>query len=197
MKRFSLKKALVGISISISAYMPVSAQEFYLDWAGDSAEVHYSPSNTYDSSLPWGGNIYWNSDGDLLTSLYIATPLERSGFTEWLFSVRLSLFYLSLDNLNASTAGVSVGFNAGYKFLTSIPTSLVFSAALSPDIFNTGQDIDRVNQFGAHLQAELSPYLRGYLGYRVYTANLNQTNFPDKDKATLDDSLFLGFSLLF
>ena len=195
-KRFVAKISLT-LALCLSS-APGFAQEFYLDWAGDSAKINYSPSNTYDASLPWGTDVYWNRDADLLTGLYIATPLEGSGFTEWLFSVKLSLFYLSLDTYNASTLGVSVGFNAGYKFLTTMPTSIILSATLSPDVFNTRNEIDSVSQFSARLQADLSPYLRGYLGYRVYTANLNKGHFPNRDdKVNFEDSLFLGFGLLF
>ena len=196
MKSFIMKMRQSLLAFCLVA-VPGFAQEFYVDWAGDSARLDYSPSNAYQAGLPWGVDVYWNSDRDLLSGLYLATPFEGSGFTAWLFSAEVALFYLSLDDADASTAGVSVSFSAGYKFLTPMPTSLIFTAEVSPDILNTGSDIEQLNQFSGRLQTELSPYLRGYLGYRLYSVDFDQVRFKHKDNFDFEDSFFLGFSLLF
>ena len=177
--------------------MPLAAQEFYLDMSRDSARIGYSPKSVYETSFPWGLGVYWNDDHDVLASAYVETPLDSNSFTQWIFSAKLALFYLNLDRPDASTAGISAGVSAGYKFLTSFPLSLVFTAETSPDLLNTGGDISRLDQLSGRLQADLSPYLRAHLGYRFYSAHLDEILFNHKDSLDFEEKVFFGFTLVF
>ena len=178
--------------------VPATAQEFYLDIGNDSAQINYSPRSAYETSLPWGVSLFWNNDNDKLAKAYIATPLEGNGFTAWLFSASLGLFYLDLNQADAGTTGILAGFHAGYRFLTSTPLSIIFTAEVSPDLLNTGDDITTMNQFTGRLQADLSPYVHAHLGYRFYSVTFDdEVRFKNKDSLDFEEGVFLGFTLTF
>lgn len=189
-----------------------NAAVFGLELGKNTAEFTGFGGDIYNTEFDMGMTAFYNDSKDYMLTWDFTTPLEGSADNPWLFSLGIRLFGLLSERQQVEltpetkglreseakqqfTFGAMANIEGGYRFLTTVPMTVLGGVGYSPNQINDGvvETMSTLN-FGAEFLLSPSAILQvGYKRYRIsYAKNKYHLGKTYKD---IDDSLFVGVKL--
>jgi len=195
-----LRKALITIAALLPASSVLSAG-LDLKLSNETAEITFL---TQSSTFGYGGadigiGLFVNENDDFLVNGSIVVSGSGTGDVRALhFGVGGKAYAgqidLSSTNPNASDpsgGAIAIGGNVRYVFPSNTPIAILVEGFWAPSV-TSFSDFDRLAEYRAALELEVTPSARAYVGYRKLEVELD-TGL----KVDLDDNAHIGVRFAF
>ena len=195
-----LRKALITIAALLPASSVLSAG-LDLKLSNETAEVTFL---TQSATFGYGGadigiGLFINENDDFLVNGSIIVSGSGTGDVRALhFGVGGKIYggKLDLGTTNPNTSdpsggAIAVGANLRYVFPSSTPIAILVEGFWAPSV-TSFSDFNRLVEYRAALELEVTPSARAYVGYRVLEVELD-TGLD----YTLDDNAHIGVRFAF
>ncbi len=192
-----LRKALITIAALLST-TNVTAAGLDLKLSSETAEVTFL---TQSATFGYGGadigiGLFINEQDDFLVNGSIIVSGSGTGDVRALhFGVGGKIYAGRLDfgpNVPDPSGGaIAIGGNLRYVFPSSTPFAILVEGFWAPSV-TSFSDFDRLVEYRAALELEVTPSARAYIGYRKLEVELD-TGLKD----VLDDNAHIGVRFAF
>ena len=192
-----LRKALITITALLST-TNAPAAGLDLKLSSETAEVTFL---TQSATFGYGGadigiGLFINEQDDFLANGSIIVSGSGTGDVRALhFGVGGKIYAGRLDfgpNVpNPSGGAIAIGGNLRYVFPSSTPFAILVEGFWAPSV-TSFSDFDRLVEYRAALELEVTPSARAYIGYRKLEVELD-TGLKD----VLDDNAHIGVRFAF
>lgn len=195
-----LRKAL----ITVAALLPVTpafSSGLDLKLSSETAEVTFL---TQSATFGYGGadigiGLFINENDDFLVNGSIVVSGSGTGDVRALhfgvggkaYGGRLDLGTTSPNTDDPSGGAIAIGGTLRYVFPSSTPFAILMEGFWAPSV-TSFSDFDRLIEYRAALELEVTPSARAYVGYRVLEVELD-SGFDYK----LDDNAHIGVRFAF
>ena len=141
-----------------------------------------------EGGIDVGFSALYNRREDVLLSAEVISLGQQAELGQpWQLGVGAKLFGARLADDRELTA-VALGARLGYIIPSRIaPMAFVAEAYFAPSVTAFG-DSQRLFELDSRLEVEITPTALGYIGYRLVTARMNDTD----DDVELDDNVHVG-----
>lgn len=185
--------------ITLAALLPatsVFSGGLDLRLGSETAEVTFL---TQSATFGYGGadigiGFFLNEKDDFLANGSILVSGSGGGDVRALhFGVGGKIYAgrLDFEPSNASGGAIAIGGNLRYVFPSSMPFAILVEGFWAPSV-TSFSDFDRLVEYRAALELEVTPSARAYVGYRVLEVKLD-TGFEYK----ADDNAHIGVRFSF
>lgn len=139
-----------------------------------------------------GAEVFVNEQDDVSAAVDLNFIGQPAGlFSPWTFGAGPKLYTTTLDIFDENYAAVAIGASAGYALPLKIPVTLTGQYYYAPKITTIG-DAEDLSDFMVRIETQFLGDLTGFLGYRLFEADLDDSNDHD-----LDDQVHIGVRLAF
>lgn len=192
-----LRKALITITaLLFTTNAPAAGLDLKL--SSETAEVTFL---TQSATFGYGGadigiGLFINEQDDFLVNGSIIVSGSGTGDVRALhFGVGGKIYAGRLDfgpNVpNPSGGAIAIGGNLRYVFPSSTPFAILIEGFWAPSV-TSFSDFDRLVEYRAALELEVTPSARAYIGYRKLEVELDSGL-----KDVLDDNAHIGVRFAF
>lgn len=171
------------------------AQAFDLEIAlsGESANLEVkTESERYGfSGSDLSASIFFNEDDDFALSAGVLVDGTPAGDQPLTFGLGGKIYYINLDDLNADSTALALGFGVTYHIPGSMPIAIGGDAYIAPDVTAFG-DGEEVMDVRLKLEVGILPNASAFIGYRQFEIDLK-----DGEDYELDENGHAGISFQF
>ena len=195
-----LRKALITITALLPAFN-VPAAGLDLKLSSDTAEITFLTQN---ATFGYGGadigiGLFINENDDFLVNGSIIVSGSGTGDVRALhfgvggkaYAGQIDLATNNPNTSDPSGGAIAIGGNVRYVFPSSTPIAILVEGFWAPRV-TSFSDFDRLVEYRAALELEVTPSARAYVGYRKLEVELD-TGL----KVDLDDNAHIGVRFAF
>lgn len=187
-----MRKALSAFALAVLAMPAAHAASLDLSLSDDSAQfLLTTPTDQWGMRDGEAGvGLLFNEDDDLLGTLRLLSTNRVSPSLR--FGVGVQGYLGDLDEVNETASAIAVGGNVGFSLAAQVPITLVLEGFIAPNILSFG-DIERVTEYGARIEGEVSERAAVFVGYRKIEMDLD----AGRGDYEVEDGLNLGVRIGF
>lgn len=179
--------------LAYCAAWPVQAADFEIALSQETASLELIADSDIvgvgGADLLFG--LLFNEDDDIMGSLGMLAYGVPAGEQPFSFGLGGKIYYVSLDQADASASALALGATAKYHIPGNMPMAFGGELYFAPGI-TSFQDADQFLDFRLRYDIDILPSATGFLGYRLTTVDFEAGGDYD-----IDDNVHLGIRIQF
>lgn len=171
----------------------VQAFDLEIALSGESANLEIqTESEVYGfSGSDISAGLFFNEDDDFALTAGLLVDGTPAGDQPLTFGLGGKFYYIDLDDLNADSTALALGFGVKYHIPASMPIAIGGDAYIAPDITTFG-DGEGVTDLRLKLEVGILPNAAAFIGYRQFEIDLKT-----RGDYELDENGHVGISFQF